>query len=285
MNIEVIPSINITERVPTADRWPRKYDLFGVQVSSTDYERVVEVLIEAGKNGFPGLVDFTPVSVLVEGARDPVFRSRLNSFDLICPDGQPVRWCLNYFHGAGLRDRVCGTTAMLRLCEAAATEGLGVYLYGSTPATLDTLKRQLTARFPKLRIVGSASPPFRSLDREEMDKAIRLINESGAAFLFVGLGSPKQENFAWEHRSRIMAVQLCVGAAFDFIAGTKERAPAWMQRIGLEWLHRMCSEPARLGKRYVFGNLHFLALLAAGILGVWRPGSENSTGASGCDPA
>ena len=74
-------------------------------------------------------------------------------------------------------------------------------------------------------MVGSASPPFRSLDREEMDEAIRLINESGAAFLFVGLGSPKQENFAWEHRSRIMAVQLCVGAAFDFIAGTKEKGP------------------------------------------------------------
>ena len=107
MNIEYfLPSIS--RRRPTADRWPRKYDLFGVQgISSTDYERVVEVLIEAGKNGFPGLVDFTPVSVLVEGARDPVFRSRLNSFELICPDGQPVRWCLNYFHGAGLRDRVC----------------------------------------------------------------------------------------------------------------------------------------------------------------------------------
>lgn len=221
---------------------------------------------------------------LVEGVRDKAFRSKLNSFNLVCPDGQPVRWCLNYFYGAGLKDRVCGTTAMLRICEAAAAEGLGIYLYGSTPKTLAALETELTTRFPRLRIAGSESPPFRPLKGEELDEAVERINKSGAAFLFVGLGSPKQENFVWEQRSRIMAVQLCVGAAFDFIAGTKERAPLWMQRIGLEWLYRMCSEPGRLGKRYLLGNMHFLALLMAGVLCIWRPASKDATGASGCDP-
>jgi N-acetylglucosaminyldiphosphoundecaprenol N-acetyl-beta-D-mannosaminyltransferase len=285
MNVKATPSTDSTVSILHAESWPSKYDLFGVHVSSTNYANVVDVLIRAGKSRLPVLVDFTPVSVLVEGARDLMFRSKLNSFDLVCPDGQPVRWCLNYFYATGLRDRVCGTTTMLRLCEAAAAEDLGIYLYGSTPETLQALEMQLTARFPTIRIVGSTTPPFRLLTNEETDAAIRQINESGAAFLFVGLGSPKQENFVWEHKSRINAVQLCVGAAFDFIAGTRKRAPVWMQRSGLEWFHRMLNEPARLGKRYLFGNAHFLVLLLAEIMGVRRPGSEDPSGASGCRPA
>jgi len=241
--------------------WPQKYDLFGVKVSSTTYASAVDLLVRAGKAGRSGVVDFTPVSVLVEGVRNPVFRSQLNSFDLICPDGQPVKWCLNHFHGLGLSDRVCGTTTMLRLCAAAAAEGLGVYLYGSTEETLALLGRQLLGLFPNLKIAGAEAPPFRPLNSDEEALAIERINASGAAFVFLGIGSPKQELFAWRHRSRISAIQLCVGAAFDFIAGTKTRAPQWMQQLGLEWLHRLLSEPRRLGLRYLIGNARFIALL------------------------
>jgi len=250
--------------------WPTKHDLFGVQVSCTNYSDVVDLLIRAAKRRMPAIVDFTPVSVLVEGARNLAFRAKLNSFDLICPDGQPVRWCLNHFYKAGLKEQVCGTTTMLRLCEAAAAQDLSIYLYGSTPHTLRQLETQLLAKFPRLRIAGSCAPPFRRLDDEEVRTAIRRINDSGAAFVFVGIGSPKQENFVWEHRSGINAVQLCVGAAFDFIAGTRKRAPVWMQRSGLEWLHRMMSEPARLGKRYVVGNARFLWLVLQEMLGLRR---------------
>jgi len=239
---------------------PDKYDIFGVKVSATTYTDVIDVLLRCAKLRQPTLVDFMPVSVLVEAVHSPSFRARLNSFDLVCPDGQPVRWCLNRFHKVNLQDTVCGTTATLRLCDGAAREQIGVYLYGSTLKTLRQLQANLLARFPRLQIVGAESPPFFS-SREEQNAAACRIDASGAGLVFVGIGSPKQENFVWEQKCRIRAVQLCVGAAFDFIAGTKRRAPPWMQRVGLEWLHRVCSEPARLGKRYALGNARFLALL------------------------
>lgn len=246
--------------------WPRKYDIFGIKVSATTYSEVIDVLLRCAKLRRPTIVDFTPVSVLVEAVHNPIFRTRLNAFDLVCPDGQPLRWCLNRFHQVGLRDTVTGTTATLRLCEAAARDNIGVYFYGSTPATLRRLQANLLARFPRLQIVGAESPPFSPLSREEQDAAACRIDGSGAGLVFVGVGSPKQENFVWEQKSKIKAVQLCVGAAFDFIAGTKRRAPAWMQRIGLEWLHRVCGEPLRLGKRYALGNARFVALLLPELL-------------------
>ena len=251
--------------------WSRKYDVFGLNISATTYSEVVDVLTESARRRRPTTVDFVPVSVLVEAAHNPTFRSRLNSFDLVCPDGQPVRWCLNHFHKVGLPDTVCGTTATLRICEGAAQNKIGIYLYGSKPETLRKLQASLLSRFPLLRIVGVESPPFSTLTAEEHSAVAARINDSGAGFLFVGIGSPKQENFAWEQRSRINAVQLCVGAAFDFIAGTKRRAPRWMQKIGLEWMHRVGSEPIRLGKRYALGNSRFVALLLPELL---RPNSS-----------
>ena len=246
--------------------WPKKYDIFGVKVSATTYGEVIDVLVQSAKRRRPTTVDFAPVSVLVEAAHNPVFRSRLNSFDLVCPDGQPVRWCLNHFNKVGLRETVCGTTAMLRLCESAAHNNIGIYLYGSTPETLRKLQANLLSRFPRLQIVGAESPPFSALSPEEHNAVASRINGSGAGLVFVGIGSPKQENFVWEQKSRIRAVQLCVGAAFDFIAGTKKRAPQWMQDSGLEWMHRLCSEPVRLGRRYALGNARFVVFLLPEVL-------------------
>ena len=247
--------------MPTETQWPRKYPVFGVQVSATTYAEVVDLLIRSARRHEHVIVDFTPVSVLVEAVDDATFRSRLNAFDMACPDGQPVRWCLNRFYQTGLEDRVCGTTTMLKLCAAAAREGVSIYLYGSTPATIRLLESRLLNRFPGLQIAGSESPPFRPLRSDEQRQVIDRINHSGAGLVFLGIGSPKQENFAWEHKGEIAAVQLCVGAAYDFIAGTKKRAPQWIQDAGLEWLHRLCTEPVRLGRRYVRGNMRFLSLL------------------------
>jgi|SRR5581483_9063272 len=247
-------------------QWPAKYSVLGVQVSATSYAEAVDLLVRAAKERAHAIVDFTPVSVVVEAVNDAVLRSRLNSFDIACPDGQPVRWFLNHFHRTGLEDRVCGTTAMLSLCEAAAHEGIGIYLYGSTPDTVRLLQSKLLNCFPELNIAGAECPPFRALTPEERQQVVDRINQSGAGFVFLGIGSPRQEHLAWELRNDIAAVQLCVGAAYDFIAGTKKRAPEWMQKIGLEWLYRFYKEPARLGKRYLSGNIQFLNLLVRELL-------------------
>jgi N-acetylglucosaminyldiphosphoundecaprenol N-acetyl-beta-D-mannosaminyltransferase len=147
---------------------------------------------------------------------------------------------------------------MLMLCEKAAEEKISIYLYGSTEPVLKALQKNLTEKFPTLLIAGSESPPFRSLTKDEDNAVIGRINKSKAGLVFLGLGCPKQELFAYQHKHKICAVQLCVGAAFDFHAGMKPQAPVWMQKNGLEWLYRLSTEPKRLLGRYITTNSFFV---------------------------
>jgi exopolysaccharide biosynthesis WecB/TagA/CpsF family protein len=246
--------------------WPRKHDLFGVQVSATTYEEAEELVIHAARDRRSAIVTHLPVHGVVTAAQDIEYRRRINRFDMVAPDGQPVRWALNKFHGAGLSDRVYGPELMLRLCRRAASEGIGVYLYGSTPEVVGRLRDKLIERAEGLRVVGAESPPFRALSVDETDAAIGRINESGAGLVFIGLGCPRQDVFAEANRQRIRAVQLCVGAAFDFYAGNKKMAPPWMQKHALEWLFRLTQEPRRLWKRYLVTNSVFVCLAARQML-------------------
>src|SRR6185312_3750395 len=178
-----------------------------------------------------------------------------------------------------------GPELMRRLCAAAAEQGVPIYLYGGTEEVVRRLSNRLLEWFPKLKIAGAESPPFRPLTPQEDAEAVRRINDSGARLLFLGIGSPKQEVFAFAHRDKIRAVQLCVGAAFDFHAGVKKMAPAWMQRRGLEWLFRLTQEPGRLWKRYLVANTTFLYLFAKAALRTAfkreRPGLDLILGQAG----
>lgn len=248
---------------PAAVAFPKKVDLFGgVQMTPTTYAEVVDVLIRCAQARQPATADFGAVHVLASAARDPGFRRTVNALDIVAPDGQPVRWAMNYFHRSGLTDRVYGPELMRRLCRAAAEKGVSVYLYGSSPAVLEKLSASLKAMCPGLRIAGTESPPFRALSDAEHDETAARINASGAGLVFIGLGCPKQEAFAYRHRHSIRAIQVCVGAAFDFHAGLKSIAPAWMQKRGLEWLYRLVKEPGRLWKRYLVTNTTYCLLFA-----------------------
>ncbi len=242
--------------------WPLKHDVFGVGVSATDYEQATDVLMEAAHRREPGIVTHLAVHALITAATDRSYGERINRFDIVAPDGQPVRTALNCFHRTGLKDRVYGPELMLRLCERASREGLGIYLYGSHPEVVERLRDNLTAQFPGLRVVGCEPSIFRALTAEEDEQLVERINDSGAGLVFLGLGCPRQEVFADEHRDRIRAIQLCVGAAFDFHAGNKKMAPSWMQRGGLEWLFRLLQEPGRLWRRYLVTNTVFCLLFA-----------------------
>jgi len=242
-------------------RWPHKKDLLGAEVSVTDYDELTRICVGAARRGESGLVTFLPVHGIVTAALDYAYRYRINAFDVVAPDGQPVRWALNLLHQARLPDRVCGPTMMAHLCSRAAEEGIGVYLYGSTIETLDRLRNNLEDKYPALRIVGVESPPFRDLTPQENQAAVDRINASGAGFVFIGLGCPRQDVFAHFNRNRIKALQLCVGAAFDFHAGNKKIAPLWMQKSGLEWIYRLSQEPSRLWKRYLLTNTAFVLLM------------------------
>ena len=244
-----------------AIRWPRKFDVLGVEVSATSYDELVPLLIAAARRGQPALATFLPVHGIVTAATDNTYRYRINAFDVVGPDGQPVRWALNKLHRVCLADRVYGPELMMRLCAAAAVHDVPVYLYGSTPEVLAALTAKLTQRCPGLHVAGAESPPFRRLTEAEQSAVIDRMNASGAGLVFIGLGCPRQDVFAHDNRHAIRAVQLCVGAAFDFHAGTKRMAPPWMQKRGLEWLFRLTQEPGRLWKRYLVTNTTFVYLM------------------------
>ena len=263
------------ELSPTGSRmapvaWPRKVDLLGVEVSATTYDELVPKLIAAAHRRESALATFLPVHGVVTAARDVKYRYRINAFDVVGPDGQPVRWAINQLHlnalGTPLTDRVYGPELMMRLCAAAANEGVSIYLYGSTPQVLGALQLKLEERCPGLHVAGAESPPFRPLSADETADVIQRMNASGAGLIFIGLGCPRQDVFAHDNRHAIKAVQLCVGAAFDFHAGTKKTAPAWMQKRGLEWLFRLVQEPGRLWKRYLVTNTLFCGLMAKRIV-------------------
>jgi exopolysaccharide biosynthesis WecB/TagA/CpsF family protein len=239
-------------------RWPQKVDLFGVGVSVTTYDEAAAAILQAARQGLSGIVSCHAVHALVTASRDPALRAKVNTFELVSPDGQPVRWALNLLHGARLADRVYGPELMLRLCRGAEAAGNPIYLYGGSGAVTESLQANLRRLYPQLVIAGYETPPFRPLTPEEDRAVVERINRSGAGVVFIGLGCPKQDLFAYEHRDAIKAVQVCVGAAFDFHAGVKKMAPGWMQCHGLEWLYRLSQEPGRLWQRYLVTNSLFL---------------------------
>jgi exopolysaccharide biosynthesis WecB/TagA/CpsF family protein len=256
---EPIQNVAVDPLPPVA--WPKKHEVFGVSISATTYDQAQAAVMQAAKRRASATVTHMSGHGLTMAARDATFRAVINSFDIIAPDGQPVRWVINRFHGANLPDRCYGPELMIRLCRAAAKEGVSIYLYGSSQDVLDLLSRNLRRECPGLVIAGAESPPFRALSDDEVTEAIRRMNDSGAGLVFIGLGCPRQDVFAHQHKHRIKGVQLCVGAAFDFHAGNKKMAPRWMQKSGLEWFFRLTQEPTRLWKRYLSIHATFAFLL------------------------
>jgi exopolysaccharide biosynthesis WecB/TagA/CpsF family protein len=258
---------DVAAALPSAARaWPRKADLFGVRVSVTDYDEAVASILRAVRLGRPAVVSCHAVHAIVTASGEASLREKVNSFAMITADGQPVRWALNLLHRAGMAERVYGPELMLRLCRAASENGISIYLYGGTQQSLVQLCDNLRQSFPDLQIAGCESPPFRPLTQEEDAAVTQRIRASGARLVFIGLGCPKQDLFAYEHQEAIDAVQVCVGAAFDFHAGVKPKAPRWMQDRGLEWLYRLGHEPKRLWRRYLVTNTVFLGKLGAAMI-------------------
>jgi exopolysaccharide biosynthesis WecB/TagA/CpsF family protein len=235
-----------------------KRNLLGIQIDATTYDEVVGRIIAAARAQEGLSVSATAVHGVMEGVHDPDHAARLNAFDILTPDGQPVRWALNWLYRTRLRDRVYGPKLTLLVCAAAASERLPIYLYGSTQHVLEPLQRNLLERFPGLQIAGAAPSRFGTADAEVQGVIAEEIRASDARIVLVGLGCPRQEIFTWAMRDRVGLPLLAVGAAFDFHAGLADEAPDWMQRWGLQWLHRLADDPRRLWKRYLLLNPEYL---------------------------
>jgi N-acetylglucosaminyldiphosphoundecaprenol N-acetyl-beta-D-mannosaminyltransferase len=197
------------------------------------------------------------VHSVVTATRDADFKSVINNADMSTPDGAPIAWALRRF-GCAAQERVNGPDLMWKYLAEAERLGQTVFFYGSTQHTLIRLRERIAGSFPRLRVNGMHSPPFRPLSAQEDEAEVNMINRTGANVVFVGLGCPKQEKWMARHRGRINAVMIGVGAAFDYHSGMVKRAPLWWQRNGLEWLYRLGSDPQRLLKRYMVTNALFI---------------------------
>ena len=235
--------------------------ILGTRTDSTSYSGAAARVLAWAAAPESRYVCASNVHVTMESHDSADFRRVINEADLVVPDGRPLVWALRLF-GVGAATQVRGTTLMVHLLERAATEKVEVGFYGGRPEVLTRLLEVCRRRFPGLRVAYAYAPPFRQLTTEEDATVVREINDSGARVLFVGLGCPKQERWMASHKEQVNSVMLGVGAALDFLAGTKPEAPVWMQHAGVEWLFRLVTEPRRLWRRYAYHNPRFVALLA-----------------------
>jgi N-acetylglucosaminyldiphosphoundecaprenol N-acetyl-beta-D-mannosaminyltransferase len=219
------------------------------------------MLLEAPSRGEHIRVHFAAMHTFVEASKDEDLKDLLNDADLIAPDGMPAVW-LGRRQGKPV-ERFCGPDVMPAVLNRSRQMGYSHFFYGGRPEMVEQLAGRLEERFPGLNIAGIYSPPFRELGFEEIEDVARMINESGADYVWVGLGSPKQDYWLASFRPLLKAsVILAVGAAFDFQCGRVKRAPRLLQKTGLEWMYRLASEPRRLGWRYTVTGLRFVQLVS-----------------------
>jgi len=242
-------------------------EVVAIRVDATNYREASNQIIEWAGHGESRYVCAAPVSSVMEAYDDSKLQHMFHNADMVTPDGMPLVWSLRLL-GVRHATRVYGPDLTLSVLASAALNGVPVGLFGGMPAVADLFSQRMCERFPGLRIVFNYSPPFRELSSEEDAQLVARIEESGTRILLVGLGNPKQERWMAMHKGSVAAVMLGVGAAFDFLAGTKPQAPRWLMGLGLEWMFRLLTEPRRLWKRYLKHNPRFVALMIMQLLGL-----------------
>jgi N-acetylglucosaminyldiphosphoundecaprenol N-acetyl-beta-D-mannosaminyltransferase len=247
----------------------RRVNILGVGAMPLDLGRAVAMLDGWRAQGRRDYVCVVSVHGLVVSQRDPEIRNALNRCGMATEDGMPLVWWSRLAGHAQAR-RVCGSDLLDHMCAAGVQRQYRHYFYGGSPAVVQQLAERLRQRHPGMIIAGTHSPPFRKLTEAEDAADIAAINAARPDFVWVGLGMPKQEKWMVSHLGKIEAAALIgVGAAFDFHAGTKPRAPGWMQRAGLEWLFRLACEPRRLAHRYLIDNSLFIGHMLQQVSG-WK---------------
>jgi N-acetylglucosaminyldiphosphoundecaprenol N-acetyl-beta-D-mannosaminyltransferase len=233
----------------TLDQYPPSKPIIGFPVTAIPFDHQIDVMMDWAKARLSKMVCIANVHMLTEAHRKPAFASVLRGADLVTPDGMPLVWMLRLL-GVGNQDRVAGLDVLAALCHRASIDRVGVFFLGAETDILEKMKTRLAREFPDLPIVGMEPLPFRPLTPTEEEEIVSQINDSGAGLVFVALGCPKQEIWMAEHRGRIPAVMIGLGAVFAVYAGLYRRAPYWIRHTGFEWLYRLVQEPRRLLGRY-----------------------------------
>lgn len=235
-----------------------RVDVLGIHVSVTDMDDTVDTFDRWIAAGERHLVCVSDMNALLHARADEQLTAVYNTSGLTLADGMPLVWA-GKRAGFGRMARVCGPDLLERVMAEAAARGWSQYFYGGADGVAEQLRDTFVARHPELRVAGVYSPPYRALSEAEDAAIMDRINEAKPDIVWIGLGAPKQERWMAEHRDRLdAAILIGVGAAFDFHTGRLDRAPAWMQRTGLEWSYRLAKEPRRLWRRYVLGIPRFV---------------------------
>ena len=256
-------------RSPTVSRASGPFHVLGVRVDTVQIPDVIARMEEwiARREGCR-FVAVTGMHGVTEAQHDAEFKTILNAAGLVVADGMPLVW-IGRRYGFEMRRRVYGPELMETFCKETAEKGYRHYFYGGAPGVGEELAARFVSRFPGMVVAGTYSPPFRSLTREEDGEVIQAIEVAQADIVWVGLSTPKQERWMYEHRERLnIPVLVGVGAAFDFHTGRIAQAPEWMRERGLEWLFRLAMEPRRLWRRYLVYGAEFAALVLLELLGL-----------------
>ncbi|RYU93730.1 WecB/TagA/CpsF family glycosyltransferase [Emticicia agri] len=235
--------------------------LISINISLGKYQEFIANIIDLGKIHKSSYVCVTNVHVCIEAFKSKDFANAINNADIVTPDGMPLVKGLKLLYGIN-QDKVSGPDLMPSLLEEMEKQNLKAFFYGSTNEVLSDLTYFCKKKYTNLNIVGTISPPFRTMSDTELEEDVRKINESKANIVFVALGCPKQERWIASMKGRVNAVMIGVGGAFPMLAGKEKRAPTWMQKNMLEWVYRLVQDPKRLFKRYLITNSYFIVLLA-----------------------
>jgi N-acetylglucosaminyldiphosphoundecaprenol N-acetyl-beta-D-mannosaminyltransferase len=238
--------------------------MFDLNFNTLTLEKASQEIVSFALAGDKGIVVTPNVDHIMMLEYDHEMRTIYKHARFVFADGMPIVLLSKILASGngGLPERVTGADMLPQVCSIASRHDLGIYFLGGEPGIAEKAARNLTKIYPGLKIVGIYSPPFGfELDPDESKRIVERINSCGTDILFIGVGAPKQEKWAWANMDQLQVGPiLCVGAAFDFMAGDIKRAPRVMQKIGLEWFWRLINEPGRLWKRYLLRDSRFIFL-------------------------
>ena len=246
----------------------KRINILGVGLSVLNLQTALTAIAEVVRERRKGYICVTGVHGVMEAQDDANFKKILNAAFLCTPDGMPMVWA-GKLNGQREMNRVYGPDLMLDVCAWSETSGAKHFFYGGADGVAELLAQKLKLKFPKLEIVGTFTPPFRALNTDEEKKLREQVAATQPDIFWIGLSTPKQEKFMAEFLPKLdTTLMIGVGAAFDFHSGRVKQAPRWMQRSGLEWFYRLCSEPRRLAKRYFKNNPLFALKFFAQLTGL-----------------
>lgn len=234
-----------------------KCNILGLDISVTNMNKTITFINENLDELKGNYICVSNVHTTVMAHEDKTYRLVQSSGAMRLPDGKPLS-IISKLKGFKDAQRVTGPDLMEEIFKISEEKKYTHYFYGSTEETLYKLEKKLKIKYPKLKIVGEYSPPFRKLTEEEDIKIVEDINKVKPDFVWVGLGAPKQEIWMYEHKIRINSLMIGVGAGFDYHSENIKRAPKWMQKYSLEWFYRLMQDPKRLFRRYIETNIKFI---------------------------